>query len=125
MQHISIGLHFSDWDHRKITEVTFSPIAVKFDVEFIGEVITTISLTGAASGTFDPTAQSITLTLGLFFKHSTSLADPSTLALTLYTTAALTEAGTITVAGSEAFQGGYLHGESGWLTVTGSIMPHP
>jgi hypothetical protein len=124
-QGVTIGLAFSDWDHRDIWVSSFPPISVTYDVGFpVGQVTTTVSLSSGV-GTFDPPSNTITLKLSLFFHHSTSLAGDSTLDITLSTTSLLTAAGKITVSGSSKFKGGYLGGDTCWLTVEGTISPHP
>lgn len=125
-QNVNIGLHFSDWDRRDISVTSFPPISVTFDVGFpVGEVTTTVSLQGIASGKFDPVANTITLNLSLFFHHSTSLAGDSTLDLVLNTDSPLDAAGKITVSGTSTFKDGYLGGDTCWMTVAGTISPHP
>lgn len=123
---VTVSLRFSEWDHRDISNVGFSPIAVTYDAGFpVGTVTTTVSLMGSTFGKFDPFANSITLPLELFFHHSTDLAEDSTLDITLVTTSPLTGAGKIAVSGSSKFKGGYLDDESCSLTVVGTISPHP
>lgn len=124
-QSVNLGLAFSDWDHRDIWITSFPPISVTYDTgTVVGTVTTTVSMNSGA-GTFDPTTNTITLKLSLFFHHSTSLAGDSTLDITLSTTSLLDAAGKITVGGGATFKDGYLGGDSCWLTVTGTISPHP
>lgn len=126
-QKISIGLYFSEADTktepRDVEITSFPSIPVTYDTP-IGEVTTTVSKQ-SGSGSFNPKTNKITLDLGLLFKHSTILAGESTLAITLKTESPLTAKGNITVSGSSKFQGGYLGGDTCWLTVKGTISPHP
>jgi hypothetical protein len=124
-QGVNIGLHFSVRDHKDISITSFPKVSVTYDVGFpVGEVTTTVTM-NSGSGTFNKSTNKITLNLNLAFKHSTSLAGDSTVAITLKTDSALDAAGKITVSGSSKFQGGYLDGDTCSLTVKGTISPRP
>ena len=121
---VTIGLYFSELDNKFVSVTSFPTISVSYPTP-IGEVTTTVSLNGTASGTFDSVASSISLTVPLFFHHSTDFAGDSTLTIKLTSTAPIAADGKVTVSGSAVFKDGYLGGETCWLTVVGKISPRP
>lgn len=123
-QGVNIGLRFSAWDHRQVSITSFPPITVgPYDTP-VGDVKTTVSFIGGG-GTFSPETNSITLTLSLFFHHSTDFAGDSRLDITLNTTSAITASGKIKVQGASEFKDGFLDGDTCWLTVDGTVSPRP
>jgi gas vesicle protein len=122
-KNVNIGLFFSVWDRKDISITSFPKISVTYDTP-IGKVTTTVTM-NSGSGTFNSAQNRISLDLVLAFHHSTNLAGDSTLTIALNTDSPLTAAGNITVSGSSKFKGGYLDGDTCWLTVKGKISPHP
>lgn len=122
---VNIGLKFRVRDHKEVTITSFPKISVTYDVGFpVGEVTTSVTME-TGSGTYSPTTKKITLNLNLFFHHSTSLAGDSTFNVKLTTDSPLDAKGNITVSGSSKFNGGYLDGNTGSLSVKGTISPLP
>lgn len=120
---VNIGLRFSVRDHKDVSITSFPKISVSYDTP-VGQVTTTVTM-NSGSGTFNKSTNKITLNLNLAFKHSTSLAGDSTLAIKLNTDSPLDAAGKITVGGSAKFNGGYLDGDTCTLSVKGTISPRP
>ena len=123
-QPVTIGLYFSEWDHHKVDITSFPAISVTFNTP-IGTVTTTISQAGTSMGTFNRVTKILSLSIKLFFHHSTILAGDSNYDVTLQNAKAMTGAGNIIVDGSAKFKDGYLDNETGWLTVEGKISPVP
>jgi hypothetical protein len=124
-QDVKIGIHFSAWNHAHISVTDFPPISVTYDTGFpAGTVTTTVSLT-TGSGTYDPKSRDVSITLDLYFEHSTSLAGPSTLKIELDSKNPLAKDGKIDVSGEAKFKGGYLDGNECSLDVSGTISPQP
>lgn len=123
---VNIGLRFAEWDHSTFTITSFPAISVTYDTDSpAGTVTTTVSMNGPSGGTFNPLSKTIGLSLILFFHHSTDLAGDSTLHITLSTSSLLTKEGKVTVSGSAPFEDGFLGEDTCWLTVKGTISPHP
>ena len=122
-EEVTIGLHFSDWDRHDVTITSFPPISVTFETP-IGENTTTVSLI-QATGQYSPSAKKITLGCLLSFDHSIQVAGDSTVNIQLQTKSTLNSKGDITVEGTSTFEGGFLGGDTCWLTVKGNISPHP
>jgi uncharacterized phage infection (PIP) family protein YhgE len=125
-KNVTIGLWFREWDRREVRVTSFPPISVTYDTHSIaGTVTTTVSLTGSSGGTYDPHTHLIGIVFSLFFAHSTELAGDSRLDVSLHTSSLLTDKGKITLEGSSQFKEGYLEDDTCWITVTGTISPHP
>jgi hypothetical protein len=123
---VNIGLHFVEWDHSDFTVTSFPPISVTYDTNSpAGTVTTTVTLSGPSSGEFNPITGMLSLSLRLFFHHSTDLAGDSTLDIALQSTLPLASNGKVTVEGSSPFQDGFLDEDLCWLTVEGTISPRP
>ncbi len=129
-QDITIGLWFGEWfpgwDHREVKITSFPSISVTYDTHSpAGTVTTTVSYIGSNGGVFDLNTNTIGINLSLFFHHSTSLAGDSRLDIALLTTSPLTAGGKITLGGVSHFKEGYLNDDTCWITVSGTISPHP
>jgi hypothetical protein len=124
-QNVTIGLRFGDWDHSAIEVTEFPVISVTYDTHSpVGTVTTTVELV-YGSGTYNPQSHYINVTLDLSFHHSTSLAGPSRLHVTLGSEAPLSSSGAIDLTGGAPFKGGYLDGNECSLEVKGTIAPQP
>jgi hypothetical protein len=124
-QDVTIGLRFGAWDHSHITITDFPSISVTYDTHsIVGTVTTTVSMT-SGSGTYDPQTHTISVHLDLYFEHSTSLAGPSSLNITLSNNDPLKSDGSIDVFGGALFKDGYLGGNECSLDVSGKVSPHP
>jgi len=123
---VNIGLRFAEWDHGTFKITSFPAISVTYDTGSpAGTVTTTVTMNGPSGGTFNPIANTISLSLILFFHHSTDLAGDSDLHITLQTASLLTKEGKVTVDGSAPFEDGFLGDDTCWLTVKGTILPRP
>jgi len=123
---VKIKVHFSDFDRRDVTVTDFPEISETYDAgPPVGNVTTTVTMLGTATGTFDNQSKKITLDFLLFFDHSTVLAGDSRLHIELHTTSALTDKGKIKVEGSSTFEDGYLGGKACDISATGKISPNP
>jgi hypothetical protein len=124
-QDVTIGLRFGDWDHSNIEVTDFPTISVTYDTHSpAGTVTTTVTLI-YGSGTYDPQSHGISVTLDLYFHHSTSLAGDSRLHVHLGSDAPLSASGAIDLTGGAPFKGGYLDGNECSLEVKGKISPQP
>ena len=124
-QHVTMDIEFSAWDNAHIRVIDFPGVSVTYDTHSpVGTVTTTVSLT-TGSGTFDPKSRNLSITLKLYFEHSTSLAGPSSLTIELDGEKPLGKDGSIEVSGAAKFKGGYLDGNECSLDVSGTISPHP
>ncbi len=124
-QNVTIGLRFSAWNNAHIAVTDFPGVSVTYDTHSpVGEVTTTVSMT-TGSGTFDEKTRFVTFQLELYFEHSTSLAGPSSLNITLTGSKPMTSDGGIDVSGDSTFKGGYLGGNTCSIEVSGTISPHP
>lgn len=123
---VNIGLRFAEWDHSTFTITNFPAISVTYDTGSpAGTVTTTVSMNGPSGGIFNPISNTISLSLILFFHHSTDWAGDSDLHITLSTSSLLTKEGKVTVSGSAPFEDGFLDEDTCWLTVKGTISPRP
>lgn len=124
-QNITIGLTFSAWNNAHISITDFPGVSVTYDTHSpAGTVTTTVSMT-SGSGTFDEKTRFVTFQLELYFEHSTSLAGPSSLNITLTGSKPMTSDGGIDLSGDSTFKGGYLGGNTCSIEVSGKISPHP
>jgi hypothetical protein len=137
-RNVTVGLELSP-DGRAVTVTDFPPVAVGPFPTPLGNNTTTIRMTGGGSGSFDPGTGAMTLPITLEFDHSPIFAGDSDADCTLTTGAssspggALTgtgaplarPAGTITLVCGFRFDGGFLGGDDGFLTVAGTITPVP
>ena len=124
-ENVTIGLRFGDWDHSTIEITSFPTISVTYDTHSpVGTVTTTVTFV-YGSGRYDPQTHDISVTLDLFFHHSTSLAGDSTLHVSLGSDAPLSSSGAIDLTGGAPFKGGYLGGNECTLEVKGKISPKP
>jgi hypothetical protein len=122
---VTIGLRFGDWDHSAIEITSFPTISVTYNTHSpAGTVTTTVTLI-SGSGSYDPQSHGISVTLDLYFHHSTSLAGPSRLHAQLGSNAPLSATGAIDLIGGGPFKGGYLDGNECSLEVKGKISPLP
>ena len=122
-QTFTLALHFSDFDHRVVTDAFLSQISFSYSTPF-GTSTTTVTSQGG-SGTFDPKSNFLTLQLSLYFHHSLDVAGDSTLDMEVFTTKAIDASGNITGSGVGEFKGGFLGGDTCLLTIVGKIAPHP
>jgi hypothetical protein len=120
---VTIGFRFGDWDHSAIDITSFPTLSVTYDTP-IGKITTTVEFI-SGSGTYDPQSHGISVTLDLYFHHSTSLAGPSRLHVSLGSEAPLSGSGKIDLIGGAPFKGGYLDGNECSLEVKGTISPLP
>ena len=124
-ENVTIGLRFGDWDHSSIEITEFPTISVTYDTHSpVGTVTTTVTFIGG-SGRYDPRSHDISVTLDLYFHHSTSLAGDSRLHVSLGSDAPLSSSGAIDLTGGAPFKGGYLDGNECSLEVKGKISPQP
>lgn len=124
-QDVKIGLRFGDWDHADIQITSFPDISVTYDTHSpVGTVTTTVTMI-AGSGKYDPQSHNLSMTLDLFFHHSTSLAGDSRLHVRLLSDAPMTSSGSVDATGGAPFKGGYLDGNECSLDVKGKVSPHP
>jgi len=128
---ISIQLLFHKYDHSFCDIVNFPPIIIgPFPVPG-GSNTTTISLKGAASGSCNRTKGVMKLTLPLHFHESNAFAGDSDITFVLSTEtlnpkgSRIDNAGHVTVSATAIFQSGFLGGDTGTLTVTGTLSPRP
>jgi hypothetical protein len=105
----------------------------------LGNNTTTITMTGGGTGSFDPATGALALPITLKFDHSLFFAGDSDASCTLTTGASSSPAGAFTGTGAPlvrpsgaitlvcgfTFAGGFLGGDDGFLTVTGTITPVP
>jgi hypothetical protein len=121
---VDITLHFGDWDHSAVTVTHFPPVSVTYDTHtFAGMVTTTVTME-SGFGTYDPQNKGISITLNLFFHHSTSLAGDSTLHITIGG-GPIGADGSVDAYGGAPFKGGFLGGDECSLEVKGKVAPHP
>jgi hypothetical protein len=124
-QDVTIGLRFGDWDHSAIDITSFPTISVTYNTHSpLGDVTTTVELI-SGSGRYDPQSHGISVTLDLYFQHSTSVAGPSRLHVSLGSDAPLSASGAIDLTGGAPFKGGYLDQNECSLEVKGKISPQP
>jgi hypothetical protein len=129
-QSVVIGLLFQKWDHTKFLITNFPPITVgPFDTP-AGDNTTTVSLVGAAGGTYDPVSDNMAATVNLHFHHSLALAGDSDITINLATwggagTSPLDAGGNVALSGFGTFVDGFLGSDQATLTLTGLISPHP
>ena len=124
-QSVTMDIEFSAWDNAHITVIDFPGVSVTYDTHSpVGTVTTTVSLT-TGSGSYDSKSRKLSITLILYFEHSTSLAGPSSLKIELDGQKPLGKDGSIEVSGEAKFKGGYLDGNECSLDVSGKISPHP
>lgn len=128
-QGVSIHLLFYKYDHKHFDVIGFPPIVVgPFPVPG-GTNTTTISLQAGSSGLFDPATGIMKLTLPLHFHESNIWAGDSDITFLLSTEnpkgSRLDNAGHVAISASATFQSGFLGGDTGTLTVTGLLSPHP
>ncbi len=121
---LNIGILFSAFDHAGIGIISFPPIVIgPYEIPG-GTMTTTVSLIGGG-GTFNPKTKMITLSLSLYFNHSSGIAGDSPHDIQLTTTTALNKDGDIGLKGNADFQEGYLDGDNCEMTVDGTISPLP
>lgn len=130
-ENISIELLFHKYDHRSFDVIGFPPIIVGPFSTPAGSNTTTITLKGAAHGSFEPASGTVKLTLPLHFHESHIFAADSDITFLLSTetqhpkASRMDNAGHVTISGTATFQSGFLGGDTGTLTVKGTLSPHP
>jgi len=130
VQNVSISLLFHEFDHTTFDVTNFPAIVVgPFPTPPAGSNTTTITLTGNAQGTDNPTSGFLQVTMPLHFQESNFFAGDSDITSSLSTEippgSRMDATGHITIAGTSIFQSGFLGGDTGTLVVKGTISPHP
>jgi hypothetical protein len=120
------GLRFSEYDRKDVTITSFPNLSFTYDtgISGVGAVTTTITLHAPCSGTYNPQTRVISLELNLHVAHSTSLAGPSDIELTLTGTIP-PNPDQVSLDGGGVFRGGTLNDESCSTNVTGAMVPVP
>jgi hypothetical protein len=112
-----------------VAVANFVPIVTKPFPTPLGMNTTKISLQSGGNGSYN--AGNMAISLVLFFDHSIDLLfikEDSTFPLLLTTDqpgSPVNAAGDVVLAGTGTFQGGFLNGRTGDVTLTGRISPHP
>jgi hypothetical protein len=137
-QNLLVGLELSP-DGRTATITSFPTIVVGPFSTPVGNNTTTITKTGGGTGSFDPSTGALDIPITLHFDQSHVFAGDSDASCTLTTGTSrspggvfagtgvpLTRpSGTTSVVCGFRFQGGFLGGDDGFLTVAGTITPVP
>jgi len=131
VKNVSLSLLFHEFHHTEFHITSFPPIVVgPFSVPGGLSNTTTITMTGTAQGTCNPSTGILKLPLSLHFHESNLFAGDSDLTVTLSTEtkpggSRMDAAGNISIKGTGVFQNGVLGGDTGTLLVKGKISPHP
>jgi hypothetical protein len=123
-RNVVIGMHFVEWDHRTYTVTKFPTLSATYDTP-VGTVTTTMTLNGPSGGTYDPDTGAMSLSIYLYIAHSTDWAGNSFVHVDMGTTKFMDSAGKVSMDGSAPFEDGFLDGDLCWLSVTGTVQPHP